>query len=594
MSPKSHSLSLRVGPGMPNGTTKPAMTFDTTSEARPIDDVEPLLRRRADARAVAFDDLSIVPRLVFLATGVRWATVGLGAGITLWRDVREPANIVCALTLAAFALWQTIQPPSLEEPDRSLSTIIGIELGLSFLAATLTGGLESPYVLAPMVPLLLAGFAWASNRIIGLAYSGLAVVGILGIVKRASPEASRSAVLLGVVLLLCSVLGAFTRRLIDETSARHAAALDQVTRMARANELLVDLHALAQTLPTSLDLAEVGESTRARLRELFAYTALTVLVRDEHGGGWRVQLAEGVRLPATLGDSQLCEPMRHARDSLRPHAVGDLLVAGIAGSSPVARSGIYAPLRARGNVVGLIAVEQSEPNRYGTDDSELLASFAGPLALSLDNALWFSRLRIFGAETERARIARDLHDRIAQSLAYVAFELERLADSERQAPGTELADLRDVVRSVVTELRDTLYELRAAVSTHDDLVVVATRYLDRYRRRCGLAVDFSHDVERRPPVAVEQELWRIAQEALENSARHARAERVRIRYAVVGTRVALEVTDDGRGFTPQTISGDHYGIVGMRERADAIGARMDLESRPGRGTRIRVELEVRP
>ena len=567
----------------------------TTPEPSPIDDREPLFALPgADTRSFTFDDLTILPRLSFLAGGVRWAAVSIGAAITLWRSPTDIATICLAVSLTIFSLWQTLVPPDLEHPDRRLSVIVGVELGLTFVAASLTGGLESPYVLTPMVPLMLAGFAWASTRIIGVAYSGLVAIGILGLARRANPEASRSGVLLAVVFLLCAILGAFIRRLMDETSARHAAALDQATRMATANQLLISLHGIAQTLPSSLDLAEVTESTRTRIRELFAYGSLVVLLRDDFGHQWRTAIADGVRTPALVSDAELPEPLRAASDATSPHVIGDLLVSGITGTSAMARSGLYAALRARGNVVALVAIEHSDPARYGPADRDLLASISGPIALSLDNANWFSRLRIFGAETERARIARDLHDRIAQSLAYVAFELERLADSQQAAPTTELADLRDVVRGVVTELRDTLYELRAAVTTSDDLVSVAARYLDKYERRTGLGVTFDHDVAERPPVAVEQELWRIAQEALENVARHARAERVRLRYGSVPGRVALEVIDDGRGFAPHAVGGDHYGLVGMRERADAIGGRLTVDSRPGRGARIRVELEVQP
>lgn len=563
---------------------------DPRSEARELPREPP---RSSAANFVNFDELPIIPRLQFLATGARWATTTFGAAVTIWRDPSDQVAWACAVSLIAFTLWQTIQPFALDRASRPLSLLVAIEIVLSVTVATLTGGIESPYVLSPMVPLMLAGYAWASTRILGLAYAGLAVVGLLGLARRANPESSRSAVLLGVVLLLCAVLGAFTRRLIDESSARHHAALDQVTRMTRANEMLVSLHGLAQTLPSSLDFTEVTESIRLRLRDLFAYSSLIVLVRDGVGGTWRTALAEGARTSDTRSTSDLPAPLTLARDAPTPIAVADLLIANSRGCAPMARSGLYAALRARGHVVGLVAIEHDDPHHYDEQDRQLLDSITGPIALSLDNALWFSRLRRFGAETERARIARDLHDRIAQSLAYVAFELERLAEVGRAPSASELGDLRDVVRSVVTELRDTLYELRAAVTSKEDLVTVAARYLERYERRSGLRVHFEHAVTERPPVAVEQELWRIAQEALENAARHARAETITVEYEALNGRIVLLVADDGKGFDPHITLSDHYGLLGMRERADAIGAALRVDSRPGRGTRIRVELEVR-
>ena len=99
-------------------------------------------------------------------------------------------------------------------------------------------------------------------------------------------------------------------------------------------------------------------------------------------------------------------------------------------------------------------------------------------------------------------------------------------------------------------------------------------------------------VEQRIPYQVEQELWRIVQEALTNVERHAHASACAVEYRVSAGRAALVVEDDGRGFDPSRIPGDHYGLVGMHERADTLGARLVVESEPGQGTRVSVELEV--
>jgi len=542
---------------------------------------------------IEFDRLSVIPRVGVLVAWVRWSAVLFGALVSLARD---PSGVVawgCAASLCSFSLWQTIQRPRLDEVSARLAVLTAIELSLAVAAILLTGGIESPYVLTPMVPLMLGGYAWAAQRIVALAYAGLAVVALVGLARQGEPHSSRSGVLLGIMLLLCSVLGAFTRRLIDDAADRHNATLDQFTRMTTANDLLVSLHRLAQTLPTSLDLTEVTESLRVRLRDTFEYTALTVLVRDEFGDSWRSAIADGVRVAHTQTVSDLADPLARARLLVTPFAIADLAAEGLSGCAATARTGLYAPLWARGRVRGLIALEHTEPGRYGPDEVDLLASITSAIALSLDNAMWFNRLRVFGAETERARIARDLHDRIAQSLAYISFELERHTDAPQPPTTEELGELRDVVRSVVTDLRDTLYELRAAVGPNDDLVAVATRYLERYERRTGLTVRFEHDVSIRAPVAIEQELWRIAQEAMENAARHARASVVRLEYQSQNGRIRMAIVDDGTGFDPRQSTGDRYGLVGMRERADAIGAAFALDSAPGRGTRIQVDMEVR-
>ena len=121
------------------------------------------------------------------------------------------------------------------------------------------------------------------------------------------------------------------------------------------------------------------------------------------------------------------------------------------------------------------------PEVYGPEQQDLLESLSSLLALSIDNARWFGRLRTLGAEAERARIARELHDRVAQSLAYVAFELERMQVIPGDKVG-EIADLRVVVRDIVRELRETIYQLRANVSEVDDIEMVAGGYLEAVRR----------------------------------------------------------------------------------------------------------------
>ncbi|MDP9442230.1 MAG: sensor histidine kinase, partial [Actinomycetota bacterium] len=203
-----------------------------------------------------------------------------------------------------------------------------------------------------------------------------------------------------------------------------------------------------------------------------------------------------------------------------------------------------------------------------------------------------------GADDERDRIARDLHDRVGQSLAFVSFELERIGrQSDAQPVAEDLLLLRDEVRKVVTEVRDTLYDLRTDVSDRKDLVATLAEFLDRVGERTGLEVRFDHSATTRLPVRQEREMWRIAQEAVTNAYRHAQGSVVGVRWQCDDSRAVLEVHDDGRGLPARHGAGttggrgDRYGILGMRERAAAIGARLELSSAPGGGTTVRCELQ---
>jgi signal transduction histidine kinase len=224
----------------------------------------------------------------------------------------------------------------------------------------------------------------------------------------------------------------------------------------------------------------------------------------------------------------------------------------------------------------------------------VLEGFTEPMSLAIDNARWFARLRTVGADEERTRIARDLHDRIGQSLAYLAFELDRI--TRRDAGGlpvtANLQGLRNDLRAVIGEVRDTLYDLRTDVSEDKDVPAVIEEYTRRVAERSGLEITVECRERSRLPFLQERELWRIAQEALTNVERHAHARSATVRWRCDGSAAVLEVADDGIGF-PVDSAGrlDSYGILGMRERASSIGAALDIHSEPGEGTTVRCYLQ---
>jgi signal transduction histidine kinase len=248
-------------------------------------------------------------------------------------------------------------------------------------------------------------------------------------------------------------------------------------------------------------------------------------------------------------------------------------------------------------VIGLVSLEHPEAGHFTDRDLELLKGFAEPAALALDNARWFGRLRTVGAEEERTRIARDLHDRIGQSLAYLAFELDRIvkSDGRGDAIGPSLEQLRSDIRDVIREVRDTLYDLRTDVSEDHDLLSVLELYLQRVRERSSLDVVLRSEETGRLPLAQEREMFRIAQEALANVEKHAEATQVTISWQCAGHAALLDIADNGKGFPIGHVGRlDSYGIIGMRERAASIGATLQVDSDPGAGTRVRCLLGVQP
>src|SRR5690242_20279416 len=544
----------------------------------PVAAPTPSARRRLERRTSGVLDQGVP-----VTTALRWGTLALG--LLLLTTSRSPnaTAVAAGALLVANTRWRTLRPLRLAPQSRTATILLFRDIALVTFAVILSGRAESPFLLTPIPTLTLAGFGWGNDYGIPASLAVAVSVLVADLVAGAPDRIVDLGLQAGLAFLASAAIGGLGRRLSVEAAARQQQTLDQMARMSTANDLLLALHHVAQTLPAPLELGEVVASAQRRFRERFDYTSAAVFVRDDASGGWRTELAEGVRLPARLDAGDLPPAAASVLEGEQAAIVQDLFRSGLTGCSPSAGSGLYAALRTtRDTVVGLVAIEHGEPDRFRASDADLLAEVAAPLALAIDNALRFGRLRILAAEAERARIARDLHGRLAQSLTYVSFELERLAAAH--APAPDLESLHEVVRDVVVELRETLHELRAIVTDTVTLADIAREHLARFEQRTGIETVLAvHESGRRLPVQMEQELWRIAQEALANVERHSGATHVWVRWTTVDGVARLEIRDDGCGFLPWEVSEGRFGIVGMRERADAVGARLTIESGSGDG-----------
>ena len=493
--------------------------------------------------------------------------------------------------LLAYALWRTITPIRyFSESVRSLLAVYA-DVALSLAVVVVTDYWGSPYIFSLITAVMIAGFARGFAFAIRAAMASVAAIGVpLGFIEGWRDSLQPTAQW-GGELLLVAVIAGYGRRISRQSQEQATQALTRLHRLAEANALLSELHRVAQVLPASLDLTETVSSTVARVRELLAADVVVVLLRDEPTASWSVALAEGVRLPKVVLDIDLPAPLHRAARASLSVLAEDLGVSG-PGLSSSSRSGVYAPLRARDRLVGLIAVERRTEGTLTQRELGLMDGVAEQAALAIDNARWFGSLRRVGADEERTRIARDLHDRVGQSLAYLAFELDRIATRSKDGPvHGDLAVLQSEVRQVIGEVRETLYDLRTDVSEGQDLASVLALFLQRVGQRKGIAVELVNEASSRPPLTVERELWRIAQEAITNVERHAKADAVRVTWRCDGRTAKLEVVDDGQGLAATTAGRpDSYGILGMKERAEVIGATLEIQSAPGEGTTVRCRL----
>ena len=200
------------------------------------------------------------------------------------------------------------------------------------------------------------------------------------------------------------------------------------------------------------------------------------------------------------------------------------------------------------------------------------------------------------SEAERARIARDLHDGPAQYFANAVFETEylrKLLTRDPSAVADGLARMRESLQQGVREIRQCLFDLRLPAVEEIGLVALLHGYLPEYERQYGVSIDASlpeDELPLTPDQAVA--IFRILQEALNNTRKHAGASQIGVKLRRRAEEVSLHVEDNGQGFTPGHTRPGHYGLIGMRERAQLLGGRLEVQGRPGKGARVVLHLTI--
>ncbi|MFC1407078.1 MULTISPECIES: GAF domain-containing sensor histidine kinase [Streptacidiphilus] len=234
---------------------------------------------------------------------------------------------------------------------------------------------------------------------------------------------------------------------------------------------------------------------------------------------------------------------------------------------------------------------------FTAHDEHLLRILAAHAAIALTNARLYERSRELTLAGERARIAHDLHDAVSQklfSLRLTAQAASALIDRDPDRARAELAEVSRLAAEAAEELRGVVIELRPAALDEDGLLPTLSSQIEVLDRAHAARVSFTHTRVRALPSAQEAALLRVAQEALHNALRHsgATAVRVELHPGRAGRGAVLTVTDDGAGFVPDDVrrAGRHLGLVSMRDRAAGVGGTLRIESAPGRGTVVVLEV----
>lgn len=244
-------------------------------------------------------------------------------------------------------------------------------------------------------------------------------------------------------------------------------------------------------------------------------------------------------------------------------------------------------LKVKEELYGGLVLYYIEPRKFSAEEIDLAMAFGDQAVLAIENA----RLRAQAARTavaaERNRIARDLHDSVTQTLFSATLIAEVLPKLVQRDPGEgvrQLEELRQLTRGALAEMRTLLLELRPATLTEVGIEELLRQLVEAARGRARVPIDMQLDCHAPLPPDVKVAFYYVAQEALNNVAKHARAQAVEVRMQTRADFAQLTVKDNGLGFDVPAVTPEHLGLAIMRERTESIGGALDIISSPGAGT----------
>ena len=256
------------------------------------------------------------------------------------------------------------------------------------------------------------------------------------------------------------------------------------------------------------------------------------------------------------------------------------------------------PIVSQGKVIGAFYLTDKEgADEFSQADQETIEMLAAHAAVAIENARLFERSRELSVVEERNRLARELHDSVAQALFSMSLTAEAALsnfDANPQDTKKSVETLRDLARVALHEMRSLIFELRPVELESDGLVATLEKHVDVLRRVTGKEIEVREEGYTRQPLAVERELLRVIQEALNNAIKHAEASRIQVELTLRDHRLEAGVADDGIGFDPGDvrIRARRLGITSMEERAAELGGELRIDSSPGSGTRLKLEMRV--
>lgn len=379
-------------------------------------------------------------------------------------------------------------------------------------------------------------------------------------------------------------------------------------RLERQNRELLALHRASLDIYGELSLDVILEKVVDQARALLGahYGAISVVasdgsIRDFVTAGVTHEERERIGDPP-VGKGLLAVPLREGKSLRLADLTCDPRAHGFPENHPPMRSLLAVPILCKGPFRGNLYVSEKENGEdFTVDDETTLGRFATQSAIAIDNAHLHNQLRTLVLAEERARLSREMHDGLAQLLAYVNTKAQAVREylgRGRVEQATEQLDqLAAAAREVYGDVREGILALRSAANLDRPLVELLEDFARRWQEQTGLGVAASVDRAAEVDDLTQLQVLRVVQEAFTNVRKHSGADQVELVVSTADHAVRISVRDHGCGFRPEAPRRDdgrsHYGLEIMRERIESIGGSLHIDSEPGRGTLVALDVPAR-
>ncbi len=468
-----------------------------------------------------------------------WLTLAIGVFLVFFKIGTEPRAYGAVGLCGAYVVFISVLPGKLARRDLIRQTVIVLGAASSMTAVGLTGGLDSPFLLFALIPVLDSAVVGGFRA--GLGAAALSA-GILTSLVLPINDPNWAILIQWVVLfLLVAVTFGYANRLLLQQGIQFTALAAATAETSSRLERLETAHALltrlaAQAEAAELNPIEVGNAALESARVIVPFAAANVSLASD----------SGPVVVARMGDAP-----DHSETTLVSLRVGE---------------------REVGSVV--LATDREVTQRQ----KESLDAALQPAGLAFANVLLLQSIARTAIKEERTRLARDLHDDIGPSLASLGLALDLAGLQHHAEPvlAAHLQDLRDSVGSLVENVRTTVADLRVPGEVPSLREVVFDIIRGRPGSQPAVLFQLNERHQARPSIAAD--INAIVTEVVRNAIRHADASTITIRGTVDFESGAIEIADDGSGFQADTVPPGHYGLIGIRERATRIKADVRMDS----------------